>query len=193
MLGPSALRRFRMIRPTDNLRSDHLVVARGLAVLAAIGDHVRNGGAFPAHDCAIGLRFLREFVIPVHLHKEASVVCPALAMHGSEDAARLVGEVLRLHDEIVELTHSLVLFWEPTSDLSHDERIGFADTVDAVVARLRRLERMEEADLLPWCDQQVPVDDQLEWVAGFERIERDRSSRQVWAERLAPLAASWVG
>lgn len=193
MLGPVALRRFRMIRPTDNLRSDHILVARGLGILAAMGAHVRAGGAFPATDCALALRFLREFVIAVHLHKESAMVWPAIAMHGSEHMAHLVGEVLRVHDEIVELTHSLVLFWEPASELSDDERIGFADTVDAVVARLRRLESLEEDALFPWCDAEVPVDDQLEWVAEFERIERGRFPRSGWAERLAPLAAAWLG
>lgn len=181
-----------MIRATDNLRSDHLLVARGLRVLAAIAVHVRAGGAFPATDCAVALRFLREFVIGVHLHKESSLVCPALAMHGSEHTAALVGDVLRVHDEVTELTHSLVLFWEPVSELSREEQAGFADTVDAVVGRLRRLAELEENELFPACDAGVPADDQLGWAREFEGIERGRSSRADWTARLAPLEGRWL-
>jgi hemerythrin-like domain-containing protein len=180
-----------MIRPTDNLRADHTVVLSGVQVLAAIGARVAAGDPFPAADCAVVLRFLREFVIGVHMHKESMVVCPALAMHGSEDAATLVGEVLRVHDEVVELTHALVMFWEPASELSAAERAGFAQTVDAVIARLRRLAATEEAELFPACDAAVPADDQLDWMPEFVRAEAGRASRREWRDRLAVLATRW--
>jgi hemerythrin-like domain-containing protein len=192
MLGPAAPRRLRMIRPTDNLRADHVSIARGLDTLVALAAEVRGGGAFPAAECAMLLRFLREFVIGVHLHKEASLVCPALAMQGDEELAAAVGEVLRLHDEVVELGHSLVLFWEPVTDLSEEERAGFADTVDAVAARLRRLARIDEERLFPVCESAVPADDLIGWAEEFARVDAVRGSRQTWDQRLAPLVARWT-
>jgi hemerythrin-like domain-containing protein len=182
-----------MIRPTDSLRFDHGVVELALHVLRAVGAHVAAGGAFPADDCALLLRFLREFVIAVHMRKESSHVLPAIAMHGADHAAQLVGDALRVHGEIEELVHSLVMFWEPTAELSPAEREGFAQTVEAVVARVRRLQSAEETVLFPVCDRDVPVDDQLAWVGDFARIESGRASSRVWRERLAPLAASWLG
>jgi hemerythrin-like domain-containing protein len=182
-----------MLRATDNLRSDHVLVERGAALLACIAREVRTGSSFPAADCAVALRFLREFVVGVHLHKQASVVLPALAMRGDDAMAQTVGDVLRLHDEVIELAHSLVLFWEPVARLSLEERLGFADTVDAVVARLARLRARDERELLPAADALVPADDQLDWLAQFERIERERSSRQAWVAPLGALATRWPG
>jgi hemerythrin-like domain-containing protein len=181
-----------MKRPTDNLRSDHALVARSLAALSAVAAQVRAGAPLPAADSALLIRFLREFVVAVHLRKEAELVCPAAAMHGSDDVAAEVGEVFRLHDEVTELVHSLVLFWEPTDDLGADERRGFADTVDAVCARLRRLAEREESAFFPLCDAEVPADDQLDWLARFEALERERTPRAEWAMRLEPALARWV-
>jgi hemerythrin-like domain-containing protein len=188
MRGPSADPHL-MRRATDNLTSDHALVERGLVALASIAREVRTGAGFPAADCALVLRFLREFVIGVHLHKESSIVWPALAMHGSEELAMAVGDVIRLHEEVVELAHSLVLFWEPVGKLSPEERQGFADTADAVIVRLTRLREREERDLFPAVDAVVPADDRLDWNEQFERIERERSSRGSWTTWLGPLAA----
>ena len=181
-----------MMRATDNLRSDHALIERGLAVLRQMATHIELGGGFPAEDCALALLFLRDFVIGVHLHKEARLLLPAAAMHGAETIAQVVGEVLRVHEEVTELTHSLVLFWEPVILLSAEERLGFAETVAAVVSRLRRLQVVEEGTLFPVCEREVPVDDQLDWLQQFASIEQARGGQPVWRERIAPLAARWL-
>lgn len=183
--------RLRMHRPTDNLRADHTLNAQGLAVLVGIAEHVRSGAPFPAADCATALRFLREFVLAVHLRKEIEMVCPAVAMRGCDRVAELVGELMRLHDEVAELIHSLILFWEPTTDLTPDERAGFADTAEAVAMRLHRMQQLEESQLFPACDASVPGDDQLDWSARFLQLEQERGTRAVWARRLAPLLPRW--
>jgi hemerythrin-like domain-containing protein len=180
-----------MLRPTDNLRSDHALVSTGVLVFERLGAHVRRGEGFPVADCAELLRFLREFVIAVHLRKEQDVLLPAVAMRGDDDAARQVGELMRLHEELTELTHSLVLFWEPLGELSPAEESGFADTVDAVVARVRRMQSLEERHLFPTCDAVVPADDQLDWLAQWQRLENERGGHAVWAPRIARLARDW--
>ncbi len=183
------VRLFRMLRPTDSLRSDHATIAKGLALLRAIARDVRAGRPFPADDCAILLRFLREFLLAVHLRKEAELVCPAVAMRGDEHAAALVGELMRLHEEVAELIHALVLFWEPTSDLSPGERAGFADTVEALATRILRMQRLEESELLPACEAIVPADDQLEWVEQFAQLDAERGGLLPWHARLQKIAA----
>jgi hemerythrin-like domain-containing protein len=180
-----------MQRPTDNLRKDHALVARGMAALGAIAAAVRAGAAFPAADSALLLRFLREFVIAVHMRKESAVLFPAAAMYGEDQVAAGVGDALRVHAEVEELTHSLVLFWEPTADLDDAERIGFADTVQAVQQRLERLAELEETALFPLCDAEAPADDQLGWLDQFLAFERERTSLAAWQRQLAPVLARW--
>ena len=182
----------RMQRPTDNLRADHELTTRGIRVLAAIADCVEGGGEFPATDCAAALRFLREWVLAVHMRKEDEILAPAVAMRADEEAAAVVGELMRLHEEIAELAHSLVLFWEPIDDLTSAERAGFAETVRALVARLERRLHLEENSLFPACDANVPADDQLDWLAQFAQLEAERSSREFWAAQVDHLAAIWL-
>jgi len=191
MKGPNAQLRFRMLRPTDNLRADHQVIAVGARLLQAIADHVRTGAALPAQDTALVLRFLRDFVLAVHMHKEAESLWPAVAMRGDDRCAGMVGDLLRLHEEITTLTHSLVLFWEPVAPLSTEELRGFADTVDAVCGRLARIAEIEEQCLFPACDASVPADDQLDWVQQFAHLEHERGGRRIWEQRLQPLLARW--
>lgn len=180
-----------MHRPTDNLRADHELTTRGIRVLAAIADWVAAGEEFPAADCASVLRFLREWVLAVHMRKEDEVMAPAVAMLADDDAAAVVGELLRLHEEITELAHSLVLFWEPIGDLTSSERSGFTETVRALVARLERRQQLEEDSLFPACDANVPGDDQLEWLEKFAQLDAERGSRAVWVARIDALVTRW--
>jgi len=193
MLGSTSKRSFGMPRPTDKLRTDHSVVARALDVLEAIANHIRIGGDFPVQDCAMVLRFLREFLLPVHFRKENEMVWPAVAMRGEERSAAVVGDLLRLQDEVVELVHTLVLFWEPAGELTAAERSGFAATAAALVARLRHMQHLEERDLFSMCDAAVPADDQLEWLANFAQLDGERCPLATWETRIAVLAKDWLG
>jgi hemerythrin-like domain-containing protein len=192
MLGSTSKRSFGMPRPTDKLRTDHSVLARALDVLEAIAAHVRIGGAFPIQDCAMVLRFLREFLLPIHFRKENEMVWPAVAMRGEERSAALVGDLLRLQDEVTELVHTLVLFWEPAGELTAAERSGFVATATALVARLRHMQQLEERELFSMCDAAVPADDQLEWLATFAQLDGERCPLAEWDTRIASLARDWL-
>lgn len=157
-----------------------------------MGESVVAGGEFPAADCAVVLRFLREWVIAVHMRKEDDVLAPAIALGADENMAAVVGELLRLHEEIAELACSLVLFWEPIGDLTQSERAGFAETVHALVGRLERRLQLEEGPLFSACDATVPADDQLDWLQRFSDLERDRGSRGGWTMRIDAISSRWL-
>lgn len=183
----------KMQRATDNLRADHVLTERALGALCAIGQQVRAGGPFPAADGATLLRYLRDYVVGVHFRKEAELLGPALAMHGSDATAMLVGDVMRMQDEAADLVLSLVVFWEPDGALTPAEQAGFADTVALLCQRLRRIQELEENDLFTTCEREVALDDQLGWCADFAQLERERGTAASWAERLAAIAARWSG
>lgn len=179
-----------MIHPLDNLRSDHALVARACQALVELAESVRAGGTFPAADAALLLRFLRDFVVAVHMHKESCWLWPAIVMRGDDDAAAAAGEVARLHEEATELIHSLVLFWEP-GDLSPPEREGFLTTAQALRDRLERMASIEEGVLFPACETTVPPDDLLDWVEQFRQVERERGQVASWAPKLAATLSHW--
>jgi len=181
-----------MQRPTQHLIDDHEVASTGVRCLAAIAASVEAGASFPADDVATALRFLREWVLSVHIHKEDSLLAPAVAMRGDDETASLVGELMRLHDEIDELLQSLVLFWEPLGQLTSEERRGFVAAVGALVQRLQRRQILEEQHLFPACERYVGTDDQLDWLAAFGELEDERGRRSEWTQRIEQLALRWL-
>ncbi len=193
MSGPLAQFLFRMPSHTDTLRADHAVVRIALQALGAIGAHVRNGGDLPVTDSATLLRFLREFLLATHFRKENEWLWPAVVMRACERTAALVGELLRLQDEVTELVHSLVVFWEPVGDLTMAERSGFAETVTALGVRMQRMQEIEERKLFAACDSVVPADDQLDWGPAFKHLDAGRTTRDTWALQVTALAKQWVG
>lgn len=182
-----------MQRPTDTLRGDHAITSRGIAVLRAIAAHVRGGGEFPTADTATLLRFLREFLLAVHLRKESEVLCPAVAMRGDEPTAALVGELMRMHEQVGELLQALVLLWEPVGDLTPAEQLGFAETATALTSLVARMQELEERRLFPACDAVVPADDQLGWADQFAELERQLRGADAWRAPLRDLATRWRG
>ena len=180
-----------MERPTDALRADHALTARGLGILGAIAGHVREGGGLPAPDVATLLRFLREFLLATHLRKESEIVCPAVAMRGDEQAATLVGELLRMHEQIRELVQALVLLWEPVGDLTPAEQSGFVETCGTLTALVTRMQQLEERRLFPACEAVVPADDQLAWKGLFADLDRAPGAAAAWRARIDDLAARW--
>jgi len=180
-----------MTRPTDVLREDHAVVCQGLGALAAIGEHVRRGGHFPAQDTVMALRFLREFLIATHFRKENEIVWPTVAMRADDEDAALVGNVMHDQEDATELITTLVVFWEPTSELTAAERQGFADTVEALHKRLHLMMDDEER-LFVACDRHVPPDDRIDWIEQFAAVEAERSPRARWIPEIRRLVADWV-
>ena len=180
-----------MTSPTDELCEDHAIVRAGLRALAAVGRHVRLGGQFPAADTAALLRLLREFFVATHLRKENEVVWPTLAMRGSDETASTVGRLMLEQEEAIELINTLVVFWEPADELTDEESLGFADTVDALHTRVCLMLENEER-LFPACRQVVPADDRVDWPAQFAAISAARAPRSSWKVTLRRIAADWI-
>lgn len=180
-----------MTQPTQTLRDEHADVRRLLVSLLAMARHVALGGEFPVADCASAIRYLREFVVAVHFRKEGEVVFPAIAMHGSDHDAEQVGLALRLQDEALSIVHSLVLFWEPSGDLTPAECAGFADAVQSLAGLCERMVDLEEHGLFAVAMTRVPADDRLDWPNAFAAIQHDRSSREEWLPLLSGLEQRW--
>lgn len=178
-----------MPRHTDLLRLEHAVVREALQVLVVIGRGMANGGRLPVDDTATLLRFLREYLVAMHLRKEADQLWPALMMRGDDAAAAAIGDLMRLQDEVLELLHGLVLFWEPSGELTAEERRGFAATTQALASCIEHMQDIEERQLFAACNAEIPLDDQLDWDAPFARLE---SGRSHWPSEIRRLAAHWL-
>lgn len=180
-----------MRNPIECLRVEHSSVRRALGILHRIAAHVAAGRPFPAGDCALTLRFLRDFVDGVHGRKEGDLVLPALAIYGDEEAVLRAGSILRLHEEARELLQALVIFWEPVDDLTDQERDGFVRAARAYGLCMERAMTIEDEWLPLATERWVPADDRLGWDEAFRHIEQRRSSLARWLPHLDFLSARW--
>jgi hemerythrin-like domain-containing protein len=178
-----------MPRHTEILRAEHAVVHQALQVLSAIAEQMEHGGELPVDDTATVLRFLRDYLVAMHFRKEGDQLWPALMMQSDDQAAAAIGDLMRLQDEVLELLHALVLFWEPAGDLTAEERQGFAATTRALAASVARMQQIEEQRLFTACDANIPLDDQMDWDAPFARLQ---SGRDHWPAAIRRLARTWL-
>ena len=181
-----------MDRPTDHLMEDHVVAARGVRCLSAMAQQLRDGGAFPADDVSAVVRFLRDWVVEVHMRKEDDLIGPSVAMRADDRAAALVGVLFRLREEIAELLRSLELFLEPLGERTDEEQRGFLAAVDALVDRLKQRQDLEEEHLFPACNRFVGADDQLSWLGAFQELEVEHGGRDDWSGQIDALASRWL-
>jgi hemerythrin-like domain-containing protein len=180
-----------MPHPIECLRIEHRAVRTALRVLLRIADHVACDMPFPAGDCAVLLRFLREYVEGVHNRKEVDHVLPALAVHGDEATVELVGALLGQEQQSRDLLLALILFWEPVAALTAAERAGFVAAARAYASRSLLAMAVEEGRLFPLVERAVPADDRLDWATAFGTIAAGRASLQDWQPVLAQLSARW--
>ncbi|MBI5362955.1 MAG: hemerythrin domain-containing protein [Planctomycetes bacterium] len=70
------------MRLTDVLMGEHERIARGLACLARLAEHLRNGGETRPDAVHALLEFLREYADHHHHEKEEHVLFPWMERHG---------------------------------------------------------------------------------------------------------------
>ena len=177
--------------PFDHLEREHGLVRRALAVLSGLADHVRLGGSFPTRDVETLLRFFTGFFQGVHEAKESGSLHPAVALHGNEREAELVGGLLRDHAETVDVLHSLRLFGETSGELADVERRGFCDAARTFAGRLTRLMHEEEERLFPIAQGCVPPDDLLTLLEVFHEVDSNSVPAATWEAALRELEAVW--
>jgi hemerythrin-like domain-containing protein len=180
-----------MPNPIECLRNEHGACRVAFRLLLSVADHLARGLPFPADDCAVLLRFLRDYVEGVHNRKEVDHVLPALAVYGDETTVELVGLLLGQEQQSRDLLLALILFWEPVAALTPAERAGFVAAARAYASRSLDAMAVEERRLFPLAERAIPADDRLGWARAFGTIEAGRPSLQDWQPVLAQLAARW--
>lgn len=185
------LRLAKMPSTLDSLRSEHALLRKAIVVLERMAAHLAAGHPFPGADCAVVLRFLREFIGGVHMRKESEVVFPAVAMFAGDAAAEQVGQLLMAQEEATELLHSLVLFWEPVQELTGSERACFVEAVRAYCSHMERTLALEEHKAFALAEASVPADDRLAWQSEFAAIAAERPAAAALPALLLEVERRW--
>jgi hypothetical protein len=112
-------------------------------------------------------------------------------MFGRRKEAEAAGATLAAQAQFKELLHTLVLFWEPSGDLSSAERRGFEQAVRALESCLARCLRLEERHLFAAIGD-LPGDERLEWPGRCAAVEQGRRHRTEWHRELVDVADRWL-
>jgi hemerythrin-like domain-containing protein len=175
----------------EDLRSEHQDLRLALRLLLVVTASGRSLERQQAADCAVLLRYLREFVFGVHVVKEAQTVLQGVVAHGDQQAVERAGEVLRLVANARSLLHSLSFLWQPGGALEPTERQSLAAVAHALSLVLQRCMQTEEEQLFV-AAAAVPVDARLDWVAVAAGADPGGRTAADWRRALAAIASRWT-
>jgi hemerythrin-like domain-containing protein len=174
----------------DALAKEHEDLRKALAALRAMAPAAGRSRAFPVEDCLLVLRYLREFVLPVHCQVESECLLQGVSVHGNEKDLEHVGALVRAHEDLQTLVHSLAVLWEPRGNLTAAEREGFVRATDSLCKLFERSIELEETWLFA-AARRVPLDDQLDWPAHFETLHTSHRPSGEWHRDIEALGDRW--
>ncbi|MDO8689506.1 MAG: hemerythrin domain-containing protein [Dehalococcoidia bacterium] len=163
-----------MPRPTEILKSEHLVIKRMLDVLSIAADKLDKGQEVDPYVFDRSLDFIRQFADYSHHGKEEDVFFAAVEAAGMPRDAGPVGVMLEEHDEgrkaVRKMAEGLAKY-----------RAGDTSAIPGLVRGARdyvyvlRNHIPKEDDILyPMGDEMISVQAQAKMAQQFEQVQKDR-------------------
>lgn len=158
---------------TEDLRSEHVGVARMLDIMDAMAERM-SAGVRPDEDgLAEVIEFLRVFIDQCHHAKEEQLLFPALRIANVASVEGTLDTLMAEHAQGREIVAQVA---SAADRLSSQEETAVAQLVQAMAAYtqlLRAHVRREENDCFSVADRELPATVQDALNEGYERIERE--------------------
>lgn len=185
-IHPQSLHRVR--RLTDQLKTEHDRIARGVACLARLAAHLRARGDVHPDAVHALLEFLREYADHDHHVREERVLFPWMSAHGMPPEAGPVAMMLMEHDEGRALLRHLLAASKhiQTDDGARKEFILNAESYCRLL--YEHIDK-ENHVLYPLADRmgEMPAELASQWAVDEGVVERWESI----VERLENEAREW--
>lgn len=151
--------------PITQLRAEHEVILRGVAVLERIAQRLEQGRSVDADALARLGEFFTTFVDRCHHGKEERYLFPMLEQHGVPREGGPLGVMLREHDQGRAYVRAI---------LSPEGGNGrLAGTIRSYAAMLRGHIEKENQVLFRMAEEVLPEEAQRELATCFETMEHD--------------------
>lgn len=164
--------------PTGQLREEHQVILRALALLERLGRALDAGQAVDRGHLAWLRGFFETFADRCHHGKEEQHLFPALERHGIPRAGGPLAVMLQEHEEGRALLRAMAQ--------GDDRRV--AGAIRAYAALLRAHIDKENGVLFPLAEQVLPEGEQKRLVEAFEAVEQTVAGGRLHERLLAELA-----
>lgn len=164
--------------PTGQLRDEHQVILRALALLERLGRALDAGKAVERAHLAWLRSFFETFADRCHHGKEEQHLFPALERHGIPREGGPLAVMLQEHEEGRALLRAMA---------QGDDR-PVAGAIRAYAGLLRAHIDKENGVLFPLAEQVLPEGEQRQLLEAFEAVEQTVAGGGLHERLLAELA-----
>ncbi len=157
-----------MSQAMDDLHHEHQALLHALELLDQLCVRLRHpeqGRTVDPQDLLQLTGFFREFADRCHHGKEEGLLFPALAEAGLKPPGELQGALLAEHEQGRQALREM-------QAQASEPGPGFADAAERYAALLRQHIATENAQLLPWVDQQLQPQALAQLGLDFESHEQ---------------------
>jgi hemerythrin-like domain-containing protein len=179
------------MKATDILMEEHRVIERVLASLETAANRLSAGQAIPMDFFLKASDFIKNFADGCHHKKEEGILFVALAANGMPQDAGPVGMMLAEHEEGRRLTRAMR---EGAQRVQGGDAAALSQVIQNALgyaALLRQHIQKEDHILFPMADQVIPIGQQQQIMADFNRIEHEADVHEKYlriADELSKVA-----
>jgi hemerythrin-like domain-containing protein len=173
------------MKATEILMEEHRVIERVLASLEAAANRLAAGEAVPGDFFLKAADFIKGFADGCHHKKEEGVLFVALVANGMPQKAGPIAVMLAEHEEGRRLTRAMR---DGATRMQAGDLTARAQVVQnalGYVTLLRQHIQKEDHVLFPMADRIIPVEQQDQVTAAFDRIEHEETGEGIHEKYLA--------
>ncbi|MGZ4788271.1 MAG: hemerythrin domain-containing protein [Terriglobales bacterium] len=174
-----------MQEPIRILREEHDNILKGLEVLEACSERLKDGQEVPAATLEELIEFFRLYADKTHHGKEEDLLFPAMIEHGFSREVGPIHCMLSDHEHNRALTREMIA--AAAEYRSGDESAGlrFAGAADEYVRLLREHIQKENLVLFVMAENTLPTEQEPELLAKFREVD----GKKIGAAEIGRLMA----
>ncbi|HVZ19381.1 MAG TPA: hemerythrin domain-containing protein [Terriglobales bacterium] len=160
-----------MQEPIRILREEHDNILRGLELLEACSDKLRDGCEVSPKTMEDLIEFFRLYADKTHHGKEEDLLFPAMIEHGFSREEGPIHCMLADHEHNRSLTREMIAATESYRGGDKKAGLRFAKAACEYVRALREHIQKENLVLFVMADNTLPVEDEPELLARFQEVD----------------------
>jgi hemerythrin-like domain-containing protein len=167
------------MKATQILSSEHRVIERVITSLEKATAQLQQGAPVDPGFFIDAASFIKGFADGCHHKKEEGVLFKAMIDHGMSAQGGPVGMMLAEHEQGRIFTRGMLQATQELQKGDAGARERIAQNALGYAALLRQHIMKEDNILFPMADQVIPLDEQDDVYAGFERVEHEETGEGV--------------
>ena len=173
------------MQATDILMSEHRVIERVIASLEKATQRLEQGGSVQPEFFLDAAQFIKGFADGCHHKKEEGVLFKAMVANGMPSEGGPVSVMLAEHEQGRIFTRGMRAAAEKLQAGDESARAAVIQNARGYAALLRQHISKEDGVLFPMADRVIPLAEQAQVYAGFERVEHEETGEGVHEKYLA--------